>query len=302
MKKLFISAMMLCAGIFSYAQLNVASIEKVQLPEGVTANKATISPDGSYVVLSQYQKEGLHKLDLATLNVTKIAENGSTFGLQISEDGQQVIYREVSYDKGLRKTALKSANLVTGKKATLVKATRNLQGFEVRGAQVLAMNKGKLVAKSITEGSKDLVAPVASIDGGQLFVTVNGKTSNISPQGTYGQSYLWPSISPDGTKVVYYLARKGAYVCNIDGTNPVFLGGIRAPRWYGNNTIVGMNDKDNGEFVTSSKIVAVAIDGTKGQNLTEDASMAMFPSVSADGSKIAYSTPNGELYIINLSK
>lgn len=302
MKKVFISAMLLCAATFGYAQLNVASVEKVALPQGVTANKATISPDGSYVVLSQYQKEGLHKLDLATKNVTMIAENGSATDLLISEDGSQVIFREISYDKGLRKAALKSMNLATGKQATLVKATRNLQGFAVKGATVLAMNKGKLAAKSITGGSKDLTAPVASIDGGQLFVTVNGQTKNISPQGTYGQSYLWPSVSPDGTKVVYYLARSGAYVCNIDGSNPVFLGGIRAPRWYDNNTVVGMNDEDNGEFVTASKIVAVSADGKMGQNLTEDASMAMFPSVSADGSKIAYSTPAGELYIINISK
>ncbi len=301
MKKVLISALLLCSGVFSYAQLNVASVEKVNLPEGVTANKATLSPDGSYVVLSQMEKAGLHKLDLATNKVTTISEKGTTLGLQISEDGQQVIFRENSYDNKLRKTALKSANLVTGKQTTIVKATRDLQGFEVRGAQVMAMNKGKLTTKSLT-GEKTVSAPVASINGGQLYVTINGKTNNISPQGTDCQSYLWPSVSPDGTKVAYYLARHGAYVCDLDGSNPVFLGSIRAPRWYDNSTVVGMNDQDNGEVVTSSKIVAVSTDGKTGQNLTEDESMAMYPTASADGSKIAYSTPAGELYIINITK
>ncbi len=301
MKKVFISALLLCSGVFSYAQLNVASIEKIDLPEGVAANQATLSPDGNFIVLSQIGKEGIHKFDLTTSKVTTIAEKGSTLGLQISEDGQQVIFRENSYNKGLRKTALKSANLATGKQQTIVKATRDLQGFEVRGAQVMAMNKGKLTTKSLT-GAKAVAAPVASINGGQLYVTVNGKTTNISPQGTDCQSYLWPSVSPDGTKVVYYLARHGAYVCDLDGSNPVFLGSIRAPRWYDNETVVGMDDQDNGQYVTSSKIVAVSIDGKKGQNLTDDASMAMYPTASADGSKIAYSTPAGELYIINITK
>ena len=301
MKKVLISALLLCSGAFSYAQLNVASIEKVNLPEGVTANQATISPDGSYVVLSRMEKAGLHKLDLTTNTVTTISEKGITHGLQISEDGQQVIFRENNYDKKLRKTALKSADLTTGKLTTIVKGTRDLQGFEVRGSQVMAMNKGKLTTKSLT-GAKAAAAPVASINGGQLYVTVNGKTTNISPQGTDCQSYLWPSISPDGTKVAYYLARHGAYVCELDGSNPVYLGSIRAPRWYDNNTVVGMNDEDDGHVVTSSKIVAASIDGTKGQNLTEGSSMAMYPTVSADGSKIAYSTPAGELYIINITK
>ncbi|MBQ9077251.1 MAG: PD40 domain-containing protein [Muribaculaceae bacterium] len=301
MKKVFISALLLCSGVFSYAQLNVASIEKVALPEGVTANKATISPDGSYVVFSRMEKPGLHRLDLGSNTLTTVSEKGTTFGLQISQDGSTVVFRENSFDKNhLRKTALKSMNVATGKETTIVKATRELQGFEVRGAQVMAMNNGKLTTKSLT-GAATVSAPVASIKGGQLYVTVNGKTSNISPQGTDCQSYLWPSVSPDGTKVVYYLARRGCYVCDLDGSNPMYLGSIRAPRWFDDATVVGMNDYDDGENVTASKIVAVSIDGSKGQNLTNDASMAMYPSVSNDG-KIAYTTPAGELYIININK
>lgn len=301
MKKLLISALLLCSGALSYAQLNVASIEQVTLPEGVQANMATISPDGSFVVLSRQDVSGLHKLDLSSSQLTTISENGSTFGLQISADGQTVVYREKSFKKRLSYVTLKSTNLSTGKTKTLVKATRNLQGFDVVGSQVLSVNKGKVSTKSL-DGSKTVAAPVASIQNGALYVTFNGQSTNISPQGTQNQSYLWPSISPDGTKVLYYLARHGAYVCNLDGSNPVALGEIRAPKWYDDATVVGMNDYDDSENIISSKIVAIGVDASNYQELTNDASLATYPTVSADGSKISYTTPAGELYIINITK
>ncbi|MBR3765783.1 MAG: hypothetical protein IKL11_01300, partial [Muribaculaceae bacterium] len=125
---------------------------------------------------------------------------------------------------------------------------------------------------------------------------IDGKV--ISPNGQEGASYLWPSISPNGTKVCYYLATKGCYVANIDGSNPVYIGQLRATKWLDDLTVVGMNDLDDGSVVTSSKLIAASIDGQVKQELTVDESMAMFPSTN--GKRIAYSTPMGDLFIINL--
>lgn len=301
MKKVFVSAMLLCASIFGYAQLlNVASVERVTLPDGVTVNQATMSPDGSYVVISQNVKSGLHKLDLTTKAVSKVSDNGSSLGVEFSADGNQVIFRESTVGSDhLRRTALKSVNMATGKTTTLVQPTRNLQGFAVNNGTLMTVDKGKVSTKSLN-GAAAVAAPVASIDHGRLMVTVNGVTNNISPQGSECKSYLWPSVSPDGTRVLYYLSGQGAFVCNLDGSNAVALGKVRAPRWYNNDLVVGMNDIDNGYVVTESKIVAVKADGTMSQKLTEGSSMAMYPTVSKDGSKISFSTPSGELHIINI--
>ena len=303
MKKTFISAIMLCATLIGYSQLlNVASVEKVTLPEGVAVNTATMSPDGSFIAITQKQTAGIHKLNLATSKITTISETGSGYGLTISKDGQQVVFKDVTTGKDkLRRTALKSANLATGKITTLVKPTRNLQGFTVSNNTLLSVDNGKIATKSLNN-TVAVAAPVASIDHGRLMLTVNGKTTNISPQGSEGQSYLWPSVSPDGTRVLYYLSGKGAYICNLDGSNPIYLGQIRAAKWYDNETVVGMYDTDDGYVITTSQIVAVKADGKIGQNLTEESSMAMYPTVSSDGSKIAYITPAGDLHIINITK
>lgn len=302
MKKIFISALLLCAGAFANAQLlDVTTVEKVALPAEAKAYTATISPDGNFVVLSYLNKSGLDKFDFGSKKTTAISETGSSYDLKISNDSKTVVFRESSYSKDrLRYTSLKSVSLADGKESVLVKPTRNLQGFNLANADVYAVDNGKLKAKKV-KGSQAAATPVASIDKGQLCVTVNGKTSVISPQGQEGQSYLWPSVSPDGEKVVYYLAAKGCYVCNIDGSDPVFLGMLRAPKWYNGEVVVGMRDKDNGHYVTESSLLAASIDGQTKQQLTDNSVMAMYPSVSVDGSKIAFTTPSGELYIINVS-
>lgn len=197
--------------------------------------------------------------------------------------------------------AVEEFDFATKSAKTLVAPSRNLQGFKVSAESTVSVENGK--AKVQARGSKAAAnQPVASIQYGALYVTVDGVTRNISPQGAEGNSYLWPTISPNGKKVAYYLATVGAYVCNIDGSHPVFLGQLRAPQWYGNDVVLGMEDHDNGQFVTSSKIVASRADGTMSQILTDDTVRAMYPSASASGTAITFTTPEGALYIINVKK
>ena len=293
MKKFFISAMMLCAGVFSYAQLvEIQSIDKVALPEGVSVDKATISPDGSFVVFSQNTKAGLHKMDLASKEINMISKDGNSFDLKIAGDGTVVFRESKTAENKLRYTSLKAVS-PRGVETTLLEPTRNLNGFAVNGTNVMTVDNNVCAAKSLNGGA-GVQMPVASIRNGQLCI--DGKV--ISPNGTEGASYLWASISPNGTKVCYYFVTGGCFVADIDGSNPVFVGNLHAAKWLNDLTVVGMNDIDNGYVVTSSKLIAASIDGKVSQNLTLDESMAMYPSTN--GKSIAYTTPAGELFIINL--
>ncbi len=300
MKKIFTSALLLCSGVIGFAQLlNVQSIEKVVLPEGITVNAATISPKGDFVVISQNETSGIHRFDLTSKAVTTISETGIPHELKISNDGSVVVFKEPRINANrLRQVALKAFDLNRSIESTIVPFCRDLQGVAIIDNNVVAVNSEKLTTKNLKGGEANVTMPVASIKYGQLCI--DGKV--ISPQGTTGNSYLWPSVSPDGTRVLYFLATYGCYVANIDGSNPVRLGSLHAPRWFNNNTIVGMYDRDNGHEIYASRLVAVSVDGKVKQNLTEDASLALFPSISADGSKISYITPAGELFIINITR
>ncbi len=277
--------------------LNVASIEKVALPE--QAAVAAISPQGDYLLLTSANNQGLTKLDL-TSGQTQTLSTAPSAGhnVKISPDGQTVVYREGSFNnKRLRMSSLKSVNLATGATQELVKPTRDLQGYAVDATSAGVVNKGKYSNKAIGT-AKAQKLPVLSINKGQLMITINGKTRNLSPNGNQF-SYMWASLSPDGTKVLYYQAAHGTYVCNLDGSNVRKVGKMRAPVWYDDNTVVGMMDLDDGEFIYASTIVAATLDGTV-QTLTDDATIAMYPHAAAG--KIAFSTPAGEAYIINVTK
>ena len=277
--------------------LNVTSIQKVNLPE--QASVAAISPQGDYLLLTSATNQGLTKLDLAT-NQTQVLSTAPSAGhnVKISPDGKTVLFREGSFnEKKLRLSSLKSVNLASGESQVLVKPTRDLQGYAVDATSAGAVNKGKFSKKAIG-AAKAQNLPVLSINKGQLMITVGGKTRQLSPNGTQF-SYMWPSLSPDGTKVLFYQAAHGAYVCNLDGSNVRKVGKMRAPVWYDDNTVVGMMDLDDGEFIYASTIVAATLDGTV-QTLTGDDTVAMYPHATAG--KIAFSTPAGEAYIINVTK
>ena len=277
--------------------LNVTSINKVNLPE--QAAVAAISPQGDYLLLTASNNQGLSKLYL-TSGQTQVLSTAPSAGhnVKISPDGQTVVFREGSFNKKhLRLSSLKSVNLATGNSQVLAKPTRDLQGYSVDATSAGVVNKGKYSSKAIGK-AKAQKLPVLSIDRGQLMITVNGKTRQLSPNGTQF-SYMWASLSPDGTKVVYYQAAHGTYVCNLDGSNVQKVGTMRAPVWYDDNTVVGMMDLDDGEFIYASTIVAATLDG-KTQTLTGDDIIAMYPHAT-DG-KIAFSTPAGEAYIINVTK
>lgn len=277
MKKILLLAVALVSIMASAQVLNVESVEKLNIPQNADSKIAGISPDGSYVLITSQSNEGLVKFDLATGKVSTITTAvGAGYNVEISADSKEVTYREVTYAKDKsRLTSLVRQDLATAKKSTLVKSTREMHQARVRRA----------------------IAPVVSIQNGELVLTVGTVNKVLSPNGQ-GLSYLWPSVSPDGSKIVYYVSGS-VWVCNVNGTNPQRIGKFRAPQWYNNSVVVGMNDQDNGHYVTSSEIVAYTLDGEK-QVLTNNTIMAMYPYVSADGSKIVCSTPVGEAYLINL--
>lgn len=300
MKKIFFSVLVFASQLCFAQGIEVLSNEQILLPSGGKAYAPVISPTGDFVLVTSNDMKGLQMYDFATKQVKTITnDNGAGYDAKISDDGSTVVFRSREYKDKLRYTTLKSVDIKSGKESTLVKKSRNLNGVAAVKGTAFAVNGGKLQSKRLS-GAKVKAPAVASIIDGQLYVTVNGKTNRISPAGT-SVSYIWPSVSPDGTKVLYnVMERAQSYICNLDGSNPVALGELSAPAWMGNDWVVGMLDRDNGEIITSSVIVAVKADGTNRTVLTDKAEICMYPTASKDASKIVYNTASGKVFLMNV--
>jgi len=275
MKKLFLLAGLAIAMMASAQVLNVTSVEQLRIPAG-DVKVAGIGQDGSYVLLTTSSNVGLKKYELATGATEVISEaTGAGYNVEVAADGA-ILYREksIAADRTVQ-TALMKRTLTAPRAEVLQAPTRSTRDLAV-------------AAKLQT------LRPVLSIENRQLMLTMGARTTTLSPCGT-DQSYIWPSVSPDGKKVLFYVCGRGAYVCDLNGKNLVFLGhDLRAPKWYNNEVVIGMNDQDNGEVTISSEIVAVDLKGHR-QVLTTN---GMYPY--ATSGKIVCSGLQGETYVITV--
>ena len=274
MKKIFLSLALAFSMMASAQLLEVGSTQLVA--SDADAKVAAFSPNGDYLLLTNTSNQGLQRFDLASKKTTTITKaDGAGYNVKIAQDGNQIVYREVTTNA----TKSRVSNIIR-------------HDLVANKAQVVAKQQSDLAAMVV-----DANRPSFSIKNQQLMMTKNGKTINFSPNGEQ-YSYHWASLSPNGQKVSYYISAVGCFVCNIDGSNIQFIGhNCYAPVWYNDEIIIASDTKDDGHVVIESAIVAYDLKGNK-QVLTKGDHIAVFPQ--ATEGKIAYSTSEGEIYIMNV--
>ena len=276
MKKIFLSLALAVSMMASAQVFEVGQLTKLNTPTDTDVKVAGVSADGSYVLITNGSNHGLRRYDVATGQTTTITTApGAGYNVQISKDGQELVYRETSFDaQGLRRSDIIRLDLTTSKTATIAKGQRDMIAMANTGANVSV-----------------------SINDRKIVLTKNGKNIILAPNGSQ-ESYIWPSVSPDGTKLCYYVCGNGCWVANLDGSGKQYIGhGVQAAKWYDNNTLVAMDAEDDGHYITASAIVAYTLDGKK-QLLTNSSMVAMYPDVAEN--MIVFSTLDGETYMLNV--
>lgn len=301
MKRILLAFSLLAAMTVHGQILNVTSIERLDAPgeKDQVSQAVAISPKGDYLLLSTDTKQGLVKWDLNTGQTQIITtDEGTGSNVLISNDGKMVVYSQVSYKDKRRHEAVQAFDLTKGKRQTLLKPSRKLQGVDIQGTTAAVMNDGQLKTHALNGNAKSLSRPMLSHHHLKLYVTTGGETKLLAPNGTE-EHYIWASLSPDGKRVLYYVSGKGTFVCDVDGSNVISMGNLTAPKWLNNNIIVGMDETDGEYTIIASRIIARTLDGVQ-QVLTEDDIIATYPLPSAQSGKIVFSTPDGQIYLITI--
>lgn len=270
MKKFLLVAALFMSSVISAQVLTVGSLQKLPVA-GQDNRVAAFSPCGSYLLLTARNQQGLRKFDLSTASLTPLTQAPAAgVCARVSSDGKSISWREnVS---------------VGGRQIGARYMSRNLQTSQTRQLSV-----AEAMASATVGISQDL----------KLQVTLGGNTYTLAPQGNQ-YSYIWATLSPDGTKISYYCSEIGGFVCDLEGNVLCSVGDqVHAAKWYDNETLVGMDYHSDGQRTTASAITAFALDG-RFQRLTSSSVIALYPQVSAG--KIAFSTPEGEVYLLNVKK
>jgi len=298
MRKLLFLLFIMIGQITFAQQIDIKSIRLLKGTEEGGCFHPVFSPDGAYLLSTAENYTGLKQHNLVSDEVvTLTTDAGAGYGVRISSDANTILFKKTEMKNNLRYTSLQQYSLSDKKQVTLTDAMREKISPVFVGNRAAYIKNNSLMKVSKTSNK---VASYINVEDKKM-VLYSGNTRNVLAPNGDDKSYFWASVSPDGKHIVYTVAAYGTFVCNIDGSNIVSLGKLNAPVWLNNQWVVGMNDQDNGDQVISSKIVAITIDGGIHQTfITPMVEIAMYPSASADGNKIAFNTEKGEIYIIDI--
>jgi Tol biopolymer transport system component len=303
MKKLGLLIVLFGQIVIASAQtIDVTSVHLLKGTEQGGFFHPVFSPTGTYLLTTGENYAGLNLHPLATNEVrTLTVDAGAGYNLRISEDGNTILFKQTEMRNNLRYTSLIRYDLQENRQSQVEKATREKITPVFAGNQPAYVKGNTLVKSSLRSSGNDIVAPFINIEDQKMVLYSGNKRTTLTPNGA-AASYFWASVSPDQKHIVYTIAGGGTFVSRIDGSNPVWLGKVNAPQWLSNQWIVGMDDNDNGDFVTSSTIVVATIDGKVRQALaTPQTPIAMYPAASADGKRIAFNSDEGKIYILGVN-
>lgn len=195
----------------------------------------------------------------------------------LSADGQRVLFSDADY------TNLRTYDFESG-----VVEKLNVDNRAALNAHFDA--KGKVTLRPETK---------VRTEGTTLYITVNGVQKGYHPVDCYA-GYLWESLSPDGTKVMFVVAGKGVFITDLEGNIISTPGKYEAPVWFGNDHILVQNSTDDCHQFTSSQILLMTADGSDKQAITRPESMTFSPTASYENGRVVYTTVDGYLYQVNV--
>ncbi len=288
-----------CIALFAQAQ-TVSVVKTYQLSSiSQKAYYPVFSPDGSNLLFSSESYAGLNAMNLSTQKITVVSnEPGAGYQPVVHPDNGKIFYKVTSFNQGRRLDAIKSYNPSDAQTVQMLAPQRNLKqprnyhnGFLV--------SADKKIIKATFGKTKNPIPVYVFTDDLKLMLYKNGVSVELNPVADAG-GYIWASLSPDNKKILFTAARKGTFVCDLQGKILASFGQLNAPVWYNDELVVGMEDKDNGQFITSSRIMLKSLNGKISLQLSDNALIAMYPAASKAAGKVAFNTLDGKIYIVEL--
>ena len=280
MKKTFLAAFLLCLCTLcaTAASVKPGSVRTLVDSCGFFPQ---LSPDGKMLLYSPTEGTSLMLKDLRTGAVTTVANTGYPgFDAIFGHDGKVYYVTQKRKKNGMVYRTGHCYDPATGKNHVVLKAQHGRMqainastGTVINGERQVYRSNGNVGAWAYTRGDR------------LFLVDAAGGTRALQPvQDSNG--YLWASLSPDGTKVLFEAASRGLFVCDLNGHIIAEMEQYLMPCWYNNDYIIAMSNAGNVR-TSGSRIWLLSVNGETIKPISPQEDRAVQPMVG--GNKVVYS-------------
>jgi Tol biopolymer transport system component len=293
--------MMALAAVFSataISQVTITSTERLPLPADKHWCAPQFSPDGASVFVTTSGYRGIWQFSPETGTLRQITdEPGAGYGFSISTDGNRLAYRRTSHGANVfdRTQEIIDVDLASLEQVPVARA-RDLSAPVYQTNRILYQEM-EANDPAIAGNTTPAIPVLLGVDRTKIVLLINGAKQRVDPYGN--GSYIWPALSPDGTKLVAYEMSRGTFVCDVDGRVTAEFGRRNGPVWMRSGKwIVYMDDRDDGQSITASDLYCVSVDGATTARLTSTPAIELEPECSPTDNLILCSTVNGEIHML----
>ena len=240
-----------------------------------------LSPDGQWALYSPTDAATLMLKNLSTGAVTTVASTGYPgFDAIWGIDGKVYYITQQRKKNGLVYRTGHCYDPATGKSSVVLKAQHGrvqainaATGVVINGERQVYRSNGQVGAYAYTRGDH------------LYLVDATGVTRALQPVKD-SNGYLWASLSPDGTRVLFEAASRGVVVCDLNGKIVSELGEFLMPSWYNNDYIIAMSNAGNPRL-NGSRIWLMSVDGETIKPISPKEDRAVQPMAAAG--RVVYS-------------
>jgi Tol biopolymer transport system component len=270
------------------------------------------SPDGRHIAFTSAEYRGIWTVPAEGGTPRQITdEDAAGFGFSWSSDGSAIAARPARFDAHSRHNAIKVYEVETGSERTLIDYRRGQMSLPrwTDLDQRLAVQVQREV--EIVETGMEPVRREKQMRDEAVLVPRNNRIEKIMLSADtpvvvedFGDRNILNLVpSPDGSAIAVQIMGEGIYVIDADGSNLCEIGRAENPVWSPEGRyLIAMITEDDGHNITGSELYAIDITTSRRFHLTAHTDViALHPTVSPDGRRVAFGDPNtGRIYTMTI--
>lgn len=264
------------------------------------------SPDGEKILFTEFGYKGLWLYDLKQKALIQLNDyTGAGYEPAFTEDGKKVVFRVDEYRDNRKYSSLAIQAIGEKKADLLIRNVRRLSPPVLLKNRSLVYRKDRDVRVYNFESKMETQSATVQgiygyVENQKIILIQDGTRRELAPLPS--RDYIWFSLSPDNTKMVFTIVGGDTYVTDAGGNILKVIEKANAPQWSPDGRwILFMMDEDDGHVITASEIWAYHLEKNRKIQITATEDIhEMYPVWSPGMNQIAYQTDSGNIIVASV--